>query len=295
MGEMSQIQCMVWDFRANGDMFTEEELRKHLGSIAKQWVFQLEKGETTGYIHWQGRMTLFKVRRKSELMSLMAKIGMAVPNYLEPTTTVEAGRRSFSYVMKADTRIDGPFTDKDQAAYIPRQYRDITLYPCQKQIIDSKDVFDFRVVDCIVDPEGCNGKSTLAAIADLKYGCIDLPWINDADKLIASLCDILIAKQQRDPGIIFVDMPRACQKEKLGQLYSAIEQIKKGKVWDMRNNYKYWWFDSPRVWVFTNAWPVLSCLTMDRWRFWGIEQDTKTLYRIYPDPGLEGASLEKHL
>ena len=62
-------------------------------------------------------------------------------------------------------------------------------------------------------------------------------------------------------------MPRAQSKEKLSGLYAAIEQIKKGKVWDFRNTYKEWWFDSPRIWVFCNETPNLNYLSRDRWRF----------------------------
>lgn len=262
-------QIQVWDFRANQDYYDVEVLRQNLSQIAKQWVFQLEEGDT-GYVHWQGRMSLWKPRRKSEAMGLWEKIGLKVPNYFEPTSTNASGKRVFDYPMKADTRIDGPYADNDKAAYIPRQYRQIELWPYQQSIIDSKDDFCFRKVDCIIDTSGNNGKSTIAAIADLRYGCIDMPFINDADKLISSLCDILIAKQERKPGIIFIDMPRALSKDKLFQLYTAIEQIKKGKVWDMRNSYKEWWFDSPRIWVFTNEQPDTTLLSTDRWRFWEI-------------------------
>lgn len=267
---MTTAQVQVWDFRMNEDSVEKSNLITNLDQIAKQWVFQLEAGEETGYRHWQGRMTLFKVKRKPELMELMRKIDMEVPNYLMPTSTNATGKRTFSYVMKADTRVDGPFKDTDKPAFIPVQYQNIELYPYQEQILKSRLEFDFRVVDCIVDSSGNNGKSTIASIADLRHGCIDLPWINDADKLISSLCDILIAKQERNPGIIFLDMPRALNKEKLHSLYTAIEQMKKGKVWDMRNSYKEWWFNSPRIWVFTNAKPDTDMLSLDRWRFWQI-------------------------
>ena len=39
-----------------------------------------------------------------------------------------------------------------------------------------------------------------------------------------------MAKKERKPRIVFVDMPRAMDKKKLGGMYTAIEQIKKGKV-----------------------------------------------------------------
>lgn len=292
-------QIMVWEFRANRDYYEIGPLRERLNQLGKKWVVQLEKGNKTGYVHWQGRINLWKVKRKSELLKLMNQIGMKAPNYLAPTSG--NGKATWSYLLKVDTRIDGPWKDTDQAAYVPKQYRNMTLYPYQQAIIDSKDDFDFRKVDCVIDTAGCNGKSTCASIADLFHGGIDLPWVNDAEKLIQSLCDILIAKQCRKPGIVFIDMPRCLSKERLTSLYAAIEQIKKGKVWDMRHSYKEWWFDSPRVWVFTNEAPKLKYLTADRWRCWVINEakelvefDLQAPIAIEGEDPFLGASLEEH-
>lgn len=268
MPDTGQIQ--VWDFRANEDYYTHGLLLQHLHKLGKKFTFQLEEGGTTGYRHWQGRISLWKVKRESELKKLWRGTELPLPNYLKPTVSSEHKKEAF-YCMKEDTRVEGPWTDKDKAAYIPIQYRNLELWPYQQTIVDSKGVQDWRVVDCVIDPSGNNGKSTVASIADLMHGCIDLPPVNDGDKVIQSLCDILIAKQERSPGIVFFDLPRSVNKEKLGGMFTAIEQIKKGKVYDPRHSYKEWWFDSPRVWVFTNAKPDLNLLSIDRWRFWTID------------------------
>lgn len=267
---MTTNACAVFDFRANKDVYKDaEELSGHLHKYAKKFVFQLEKGDS-GYEHWQGRMSLWKKRRGNEIKARMTAGGMPLPNYLAPTTTTEHLKEGF-YMMKEDTRIQGPWSDKDSVAYVPIQYRNIELWDYQATIVESRSQLDFRKVDCIIDDSGNNGKSTVAALADLKHKCIDMPTFNDGEKLIQSLCDILMAKDIRQPGIIFFDMPRAQGKEKLSGLYTAIEQIKKGKVWDTRNSYKEWWFDSPRIWVFTNTKPDVKCLSADRWRFWMIK------------------------
>jgi len=87
---------------------------------------------------------------------------------------------------------------------------------------------------------------------------------------VASVCDILMAKQMRDPKCIFIDLPRAMDKKHLRGLFTAIEQIKKGKVFDTRYSYKEWWFDSPQVWVFTNIPPKTHYLSADRWNLYQI-------------------------
>ena len=141
-------------------------------------------------------------------------------------------------------------------------------------MLDSRDDFNERYVDCIIDKDGNNGKSTLASIVDLQGLGIDMPTVDEGNKLIQSLCNLLALKNSQSPGLVFFDMPRAQNKHQLTGLFTAIEQIKKGKVWDFRHRYTEWWFDSPRVWVFTNKQPDVSLLSVDRWQFWSI-QDKK--------------------
>ena len=43
--------------------------------------------------------------------------------------------------------------------------------------------------------------------------------LDDSEKLIYSVCDILTAKQEKDLKIVFVDMPRAMDKRQLGGVY----------------------------------------------------------------------------
>jgi len=162
--------------------------------------------------------------------------------------------------------------------YIPRQYRSKKFYPWQQQVVDSRKDFNERFVDCIIDKEGNNGKSTLASIADLQGLGIDMPTVDEGNKLIQSFCNLLLAKETKTPGLVFFDMPRAQNKLQISGLFTAIEQLKKGKVWDFRHHYKECWFDSPRIWVFTNMQPDTSLLSVDRWQFWTIKD--KKLIRL---------------
>lgn len=123
----------------------------------------------------------------------------------------------------------------------------------------------------IYDPVGGHGKSTLAAICELTLGGIDLPPVNDSKELLQAMCDICRAKKERSPNPVFIDMPRAMDKGKLYGIYTAIEQIKKGKLVDLRYSYREWWIDSPAVWVMTNIEPDPDLLSRDRWKVWCIE------------------------
>lgn len=263
--------CAMWDFRISADGLDRELLVADLKSMAKRYCFQLEKGEQTGYLHYQGRMSLIKKHRKTELMKMFNKI--PVPNYLEPTVNATYFAGDMFYVMKEETRVEGPYDERETQKYIPRQYRNMLskLYPYQQKIFDSANDFDTRIINMIYCHRGGVGKSTIASVCELFGNGIDLPPVNDAEKLIQSCCDICEAKQSRNPSPIFVDLPRAMNKDRLNGIYTAIEQIKKGKLFDLRYKYKEYWIDSPQIWVFSNIEPDLSMLSMDRWRLWYVD------------------------
>jgi len=266
----------MYDFRISAGGLDSIVIINQLKKIAKRYVFQLEKGDTTGYLHYQGRMSLIKKHRKTELLKMFDL--MPVPNYLEPTANATYYAGDMFYVCKNETRVDGPWDERIVEKYIPRQYRDMLskLYPYQKFIYDNSNVFDTRIINMIYCPKGNVGKSTIASVCELYGNGIDLPPVNDAEKLIQSCCDICEAKQIRNPSPIFVDMPRAMNKDRLNGIYTAIEQIKKGKLFDLRYKYKEYWIDSPQIWVFSNIQPDFSMLSMDRWRVWSIS-DSKEL------------------
>lgn len=203
--------------------------------------------------------------------------------HYSPTATANAG--SLFYVTKEGTRVDGPWTDQDPEVYIPRQYRGImdNLRPWQQQIWDGRKTFQDRIVNVVYDPDGNNGKSTLAALFELHDAGIDMPPCNDGEKLIQSLCNILMKTNCRDPKALFIDLPRSMDQTKLFGMYVAIEQIKKGKVYDFRYKYDKWWFDAPQIWVFCNAEPHRGYVSRDRWKFWRISSESKLVSYVPED------------
>lgn len=272
---MTDNALATWDFRGNAEGFTYQQVKNALSAVAKHYCFQLEMSDG-GYLHFQGRMSLIKKRRSSEKHIILKLFNEWCPNYLAPTTIDCKG--DLFYVMKTDTREAGPWTDKDEETYIPRHYRNITLYPYQQEILDSAKEFNDRTINLIVDKRGSNGKSTVASLAELMYGGIDMPPLNDFKEIIALACNICMDRKLRDPKIMFFDMPRAIRKDQLYGFFSAIEQIKKGKLYDCRYHYKCWWIDSPVIWVFTNTFPDLSLLSMDRWIIWDIRDGKLVKY-----------------
>lgn len=260
--------CCVYDFTCSCEYTNVEEIKKWCKEHCKKWCFQKEEGES-GYLHFQGRISLKTKKRIKQV------IEMTFCSKCKWSITSNENRDNTFYVSKPDTRIDGPWTDKDKEIYIPRQYRNKleTLRPFQQSIWDSADNFDDRNINCIICPEGNIGKSMIASLCDLHGRGIDLPPVNDAEKIIQSVCNILMATENRDPKMLFLDIPRSVKQEKLSSMFVAIEQIKKGKVYDFRYHYQYWWFDSPQIWVFMNIEPKTKYLSRDRWNFYSVNKD----------------------
>lgn len=267
---MARNAICDWDFTLGCDCITFNELKDKLGATCKKWHFQKEKGEKTGYIHYQGRVSLKLKNRK----------GPNIAKGIRWSPTVTENMNILDYVTKEHTRIEGPWAHDDKEVYIPQQYRNIKLYKWQQEVIDSRNVFNDRVIDMIYDESGNKGKSTVASIGEILYNAVDCPPINDCKELIQYVCNECMDNNLRRPGLIFVDLPRAMNKESLFGIYMAIEQIKKGKLVDTRYHGRKWWIDSPRIWVFSNHLPDLTLLSNDRWRIWTINKDTQQLERF---------------
>lgn len=269
-------QCATWDFRANADYFTCDQLLASLPQLAKKFWFQLEKGDTSGYIHWQGRISLIKKRRKDEVRPLWESLMGKFPNYFEPTTSVEHQKGDGFYQMKIDTRLEGPWTDKMKPSYIRKRFRNATLKSWQQQILasSSSSGMDDRKINVLICKTGNIGKSFLVDYADDHGRGIEIPSIvNDGKEILQAVTNMLVSDEIREPGIMFLDMPRAMNKDRLNGIMTALETIKRGKVYDFRYKFQSWKFESPAIWVFTNMMPDHSWLSADRWKFWQLRGD----------------------
>lgn len=263
-----------YEWRCNADNNNVEDIKTTMRKLGKKWVFQLEKGDT-GYEHYQGSLSLIKKRRPAELKTLWdaqheaGELPMSYPNYCEPKVTNNVGESFYS--MKLDTRVDGPWKDTDVVQYIPRDIRQVMELesfpsPWQKNVIDMVDVFEVRKVDIIIDQLGGKGKSTLVRYLGCLGRAKKIPFANDYKDIMRMVMDMPTQK------MYFIDMPRAIGKERLYQLYGAIEEIKSGYAFDDRYSFKDKYFDPPRVVVITNTAPDLNLLSADRWNLWSIDE-----------------------
>lgn len=283
--------CAQYDFTywLNDNSYDLVGFVGFIRTLFKMWVFQKECCPSTGTLHFQGRGSLMKKKRWGELKALIAEHNVSNLKVFPSSNPSQV--HDIFYMMKLDTRQEGPWDNRSwkDPPYIPRQYRGIEqkLYPFQKQIIESKKDFEYRHVNLVFDQKGNSGKTTLAALGSLVHGGFDIPVVADTEKLMYTVCNKLRDAGCREPGLMFLDLPRAAlhSEKKWSEFLTCIELIKKGYTYDLRNHFKDWWFDSPQVWVFTNNLPEIHLLSPDRWVIWVINNDRE----------LERFSVEKHL
>lgn len=288
---MSRNAVAVWDFTSFdvSDKDDYEKFKLALKEKGKEWAFQLEE-TAAGKLHAQGRVSLRRKTRKpsglfdwtahwtpsSNGVSGWSGTGRSNGDGTDNCSNTDASngkQMNLEYCVKQRTRVAGPWRSIDQPSYIPRQYRVALDRPFQRSIRQICKVWDDRTINVLYCPVGNKGKSVCAHVMRLVDNAIILPVINDARDIIHAACDQLRGKQIRQPGGVFLDMPRAMNKDRLYGIYCAIEQVKSGWVYDTRHKWKEWDFDSPVIWVFTNRLPDQSMMSRDRWKIWTINDD----------------------
>lgn len=261
--------CCVWDFtipsKDNDAKAIELLLLKH----CKKWCFQEERGDTTGFNHFQGRVS-FKTKKR---LTSCKKIHKSA--HWSPTSN--ANRDNCFYVLKEDTRIDGPWQDKETVDenYIPRQVKEMqVLYPWQQSIVDKATLWDKRTINVVIDKQGGKGKSSLMQYMTCHKLGKKIPYVNCHKDIMRMTYCIGISR------CYLLDMPRAIDKTKLAGLYAGIEEIKGGWCYDDRYNFRQRHFDCPNIWLFTNKDPDLNLLSRDRWVLWCIKDNELVRYKI---------------
>lgn len=268
-------KCCVYDFTIHEGHIPNENWNEHyiaeiLEEHCKKWAFQLEQGEKSGKIHWQGR---FSLKEKCFLKQIPFKIG----NY---SVTSKANRDNQFYVIKNGTRLKGPWMDTKKPMYIPKQIRKIkTLKSWQKSVIDKFKEWDDRHINVIYNDVGNIGKSTLKGWCKV-YGIAKfMPPLNDFKELMGIAIDLF---EKTDNNFI-IDMPKAINKDRLYGLYTGIETIKDGYAFDTRYKFREVYMDCPNIWVFTNRLPDQNLLSRDRWKIWEVRDESLVEFGDFDD------------
>ena len=235
-----------------------------------KWCFQKEKGKESGYLHWQCR-----VRVKSRLRPTTKKFPFS--GHWTPTVVKTFEVDDDFYVMKDDTRIDGPWRSD---TYVPltrqlKEFLELPMRGYQKDISNWVNQPNNRTIDVIFDPVGDLGKSLFCEYLEYIGAAEEVPSYRSMEDIMAWVASRPIKK------MYCFDMPKGMKKDKLAEFYSGIEIIKNGVAFDKRYSASKLRFDRPRVVIFTNTLPNFELMSADRWK---VHEVTK-LYDLKPYDG----------
>lgn len=226
--------------------FTTTELGEnfeHHG--AERWVLGEEIGEG-GYKHWQGHVVFAKGITVEKLREIFPF------SWWSPSTT-----HNFDYEEKT-----GKFVrswEKGLTRFVCAE-----LYEWQKDLIkriDENRTDDRRII-FLMDGEGASGKTFLCKHLVAQHKAAYCPPLPEALDYMAW------ALAHHNAGCFIIDLPRAeaFQKvEKEQALWSAIEQMKNGYLYDKRHEWREMWIEPPAIVVLGNFEPRWGCLSSDRW------------------------------
>lgn len=235
--------------------YSVDELKSKFKTHCKKWAFQVEKGENTGYEHYQCFISLHRKRRIPEVQKL----------FKGHVTIISSTEDSESYCMKEDTRIDGPWSFDTEPVYIPSNLRISEWNPFQKLVLDKAKDLTYRQMLFVIDPKGNRGKSTLANALSVKNEAVRMPstLTSANDMLRWALC---VLGKARTRKLCFIDLPRTHEATNWGKFLMALEEISNGYAYDERYAFKQAWFEPPKIVVFCNSIPegLDRMLTGDR-------------------------------
>lgn len=246
----------------------KEELIGILNKKCSRWIFQLEEGDETHKLHFQGRCSFKAPKKNGNECNHAVKTGR---------WTIESDTSGGDfYCSKEETREDGPWTDKDKKKKLPWDLAKIEEWkPWQNSIFESLKQKDDRIINVLVDTVGGIGKSKVFKHC-LFHGMAGLiPVIGDAKDIIQAVCSM----GEREAYII--DLPRTAEGSAHQQsIYKAIEQVKNGVVIDLRYKYTELIMGSPVIWIFTNQLPERDYLSRDRWKYWVVDDEELKEWRF---------------
>lgn len=257
-----------WSLTKSAEGTSKDDIEAWLRINAKRWAFQREKGTETGYDHFQIAMSLNEKVTKRQL-DAMLNTSVYMRAARSSPTHCEDG--ADGYVMKEDTRIDGPWAHSDQPeaidmkGWVPR--------PWQASIIEKLKPIELRTINVLIDPEGCKGKSQLTRyLRKLKLGMV-VGVVADAKVMSGMIASSPIQHAY------FFDISRGTQLgKKEAELWNGIEQLKGGFAYDTRYKYKEVHLSRPpNIWIFMNEMPPLHRLSHDRWSLWLINQSLELI------------------
>lgn len=230
-------------------------LQQWMSMNCDKWVFQLEEGKETKRKHYQLRIRWkTKTRGTQVTQNLLDAIGKWGTCHVSPTSTNAS--KTFDYVLKADTRVAGPWADNDTSTnekLDSAMPEDVKLcksipYPWQTRMTNMIDAYKPDVyIHMIIDPLGMNGKSTWTKTMFWTNRACVVPNLGECDKIMGFVCSMPRS------NCYIIDIPRTMTINNTKNLVTSIENLKAGYVYDWRYHAKFNVISNPMI-VITCNW-----------------------------------------
>jgi len=234
----------------------------------KKWAWQIECGKQTKKFHIQARLSCKQKNTTTKAMfeRLKCLISEGDSNYLKPTAEQNMG--NMFYVIKFDTRVKGPWTDKDNIGYIQKRFRDPVLRPWQQSLLArcSASEGNDREILMVVDKGGNVGKSFFKGYMESKGAIIIPSTMNDGNDMVRCLMAQVNEGDERVHTVL-LDVPRATSKRHWWALARGLEVMKSGFLHDERYNYRKVKIEPPVIVCFMNDAPPEGCMSKDIFKF----------------------------
>jgi hypothetical protein len=244
---------------------SSNDVKKFCRMHAKRWVFQEEEGATNGFRHYQVKVSLKLKSRFNQVRKWLQDFNLGKP-HLSPEMT-DNDQDGFNYVMKDDSRKDGPWTDKTDRVYVPPSWTLAHLLPWQQEAWNLVDNQNDRQILFVVDPIGGTGKSSFFRhIIASQVGFIVPPLVTTGLQIVQWVTGELKDRDAKRHWWIVCDLPRAATRNPMmwDSLIPALELIKNGIAYDTRYSNTQVWYEYPKMIVFVNQLPPGDYLTGDR-------------------------------
>lgn len=225
---------------------SEDDLRNHLEKVLDEICERYAYGDETGqdgYRHFQIRFVLKKDTWKPQNLALHF-MDHGIRGHLTPSHV-----RNFEYVEK-----EGRYVRSWEKSLKP--FVNITPNLWQIFALELWKNQSDRTILVILDKKGGHGKTFLRKHMIACHMAQFIPPLERAEDIMA------IAMAKPSKGYV-IDLPKAESKARKS-MWSAIEQIKDGYLYDKRYNWKEKWIDPPKIMVFCNTYNE-NDLSSDRW------------------------------
>ena len=244
---------------------------------ADKWSFQLEKGGLAGHLHFQIHLVLNEPMNGTDLRAKFRDRLRHRKSWAKGcmhTTPMHSQSDHEVYVMKAETRQEGPWSNKivyqGQDLVSTKKYfawQRSLLYLAKRKSIDQ------RALYVIIDPIGNIGKSEVTKHLAYQEDALVIPLGLSAAQVKAAITSTHARKNY------IVDLPRNGGNQQ--DIYSCCEEVKRGFVISsfhgkLRNLFML----RPNIFIFTNKIPELYLMSFDMWNLFTVDPKTRRLRNL---------------